>query len=134
MFLNIILYLNSFAMNLLKIKITLDFLFIFCLFSSDALQLLMFVCPTVEELRFYECLNPCYITSEHFLEHPPLPSTGNYVEKSATKCIFSVIHHLNQIMQGQKKHSGDDFSFHNIYNLCLMHLPSNAFKHRDLKG
>ena len=34
--------------------------FIFCLFSSDTLQVLMFVCPTVQELCFYGCCHPCY--------------------------------------------------------------------------
>ena len=34
--------------------------FIFSLFSSDTLQVSMLVCPTVLELRCYECCHPCY--------------------------------------------------------------------------
>ena len=34
---------------------------IFCLFSSDTLQVLMFVCPSISELRFYGCCQPCFI-------------------------------------------------------------------------
>ena len=33
--------------------------FIFCLFSSDTLQVLMFVCPTALELCFYGCCHTC---------------------------------------------------------------------------
>ena len=29
-------------------------------FSSDTIQVLMFVCPTILELRFYGCCHPCY--------------------------------------------------------------------------
>ena len=29
-------------------------------FSSDTIQMLMFVCPTVSESHFYECCHPCY--------------------------------------------------------------------------
>ena len=34
--------------------------FIFFLFSSDTLQELMFVCPTVSDLRFYGCCHLCF--------------------------------------------------------------------------
>ena len=33
---------------------------IFYLFSYDTLQVLMFVCPIVLELRFYGCFHPCF--------------------------------------------------------------------------
>ena len=32
----------------------------FRFFSSDTLQVLMFVCPTVSELCFYGCCHPCF--------------------------------------------------------------------------
>ncbi len=51
--LNSILYLWSFSTNLPTYNFVSTYTFIFCLFSSDTLQLLMFVCPTVSELRFY---------------------------------------------------------------------------------
>ena len=28
--------------------------------SSDTLQVLMFVCPNISELRFYGCCHPCF--------------------------------------------------------------------------
>ena len=37
--------------------------FIFFLFSSDTLQELMFVCPTISDLRFYGCCHPWYSMS-----------------------------------------------------------------------
>ena len=40
----------------------------FGLFSSDTLQVKMFVCPTVSELRFYGCWSghPCFFKSNDF--------------------------------------------------------------------
>ena len=41
-------------------------LFIYILIiSSDTLQVLMFVSPTVLELRFYGCCHPCFLYSFH---------------------------------------------------------------------
>ena len=34
--------------------------YLFYLFSSDTLHLLMFVCPTNPELRFYGCRHSCF--------------------------------------------------------------------------
>ena len=45
---------NKFTYNFVKTNI-----FIFCIFSSNTLQVLMFVCPTALELRFYGCCHPC---------------------------------------------------------------------------
>ena len=40
--------------------------FIFCLFSSDTLKVLMFVCPNISEPRFYGCCHPCYLCNCDF--------------------------------------------------------------------
>ena len=58
MSLNIIMYLSSFQQ--IYFQFCFDFYtFIFWLFSSDTLQVIMFVCTTVSELRFYRCCHPC---------------------------------------------------------------------------
>ena len=36
----------------------------FCLISSDIVQVLLFVCPTVSGLRFYGCCHPCFLKSQ----------------------------------------------------------------------
>ena len=46
---------NKFTYNFV-----LTYTLIFYLFSSDNLQVLMFVCLTVSELHFYGCCHPCY--------------------------------------------------------------------------
>ena len=35
--------------------------------SSDTLQVLIFVCPTVSELRFYECFHSFFLNKYHCL-------------------------------------------------------------------
>ena len=42
---------------------------IFYLLSSDTLQVLMFVCPTVSEHCFYACYHPCFFLNWAILLH-----------------------------------------------------------------
>ena len=48
-------------------KFTYHFVYIYaiiiCLFSFDTLQVLVFVCPSISELRFYGCFHPCLFVS-----------------------------------------------------------------------
>ena len=62
MFLKIIMYLCSFQQIYLSFCFDC-YTFIFWLFSFDTLQVLMFVCPIILELRFYGWCYPCYIAS-----------------------------------------------------------------------
>ena len=57
MSLNNTLYLNTFSTNLLTFFST----FIDLYSNYSALQVLMFVCPTVLKLHFYGCCHPCYL-------------------------------------------------------------------------
>ena len=50
-----ILYLSKFTNNIVYTYTTT-----FCIFSSDTLQVLMSVCPTISELRYYRCWHPCW--------------------------------------------------------------------------
>ena len=59
MSLNIFRFFVRFSTNLLTIFFD-SYTFIFWLFSSDTLQVLMFVWPTVSELRFYGCCHSCF--------------------------------------------------------------------------
>ena len=56
------MYLSSFATNVLTIFGT--YALIFCLFSSDTLQMLMLGCPSISDIRFYGCCHSCYISNE----------------------------------------------------------------------
>ena len=62
-------HLLSFVDSLLII-FCLDFTFIFCLFNSDTLQVLIFVCPTIKELRYHELSS--YFFLYKLLEAAPL--------------------------------------------------------------
>ena len=52
---------NKFTYNFVK-----TYTFIFCIFSSNTLQKLMFVCHTVLELCFYGCCHPCFFMFNNF--------------------------------------------------------------------
>ena len=59
MSINIILYQAVFQQIYLKFCFD-SFTFIFLLFSSDTIQALMSVCPSISVLHFNECCHPCY--------------------------------------------------------------------------
>ena len=42
--------------------------FIFCLYSTDTVQVFLFVCPTVSDLRFNGCCHPCLTRKECYIK------------------------------------------------------------------
>ena len=66
------MYYNKFTYNFVS-----TYTFIFCLFSSDTLQVLMFVCDTISEHRFYGCGYPCFqkkVGKGEFVHAPSIKS------------------------------------------------------------
>ncbi len=68
MSLNFIMYVSSFGTNLFTILFIETYALIFCLFGSDPLQVLMFVCPAISELRFCGCCHSCLKDNKLILE------------------------------------------------------------------
>ena len=61
--------------------------FIFCIFSSNTLQELMFVCLIVSEIRFYGCCHPCLCCT--------LLLSTLYLKQIAVSNLFTIFGNMN---------------------------------------
>ncbi len=74
-------------------KIRWIYALVFCLFSSDTLQVLMFVCPLLSELRFYGCCHPCWLKTKYITDYKT--NRNKFVRFRLlmwTSCIGQILH------------------------------------------
>ena len=77
---------NKFTYNFVK-----TYVFIFCIFSSDTSQELMFVYHTVSELCFYGCFHPCNSIGTIIIKSllSP-PSLATYTRSMVKHCTLRI--------------------------------------------